>query len=550
MWWARGKDDDASSASSSNKKRTTSTPSKKSRLGVGRQKNSPASSSLVSRRRPLLGKKNKSTSLRGFGGQDEDNDDDDDYKEADFTTQTSASCIGVETNEENEDIAVEKTEVGEPQEMPADAAPPKTVISFQREIISREKVNRGQFDVASWPALSTKKNSRHGSAPVVGAPPNARTGRHRVKLAAGEDVKEAELSFQDTLFLLRSHEVVDEVSCIETEIKLLNSELEALREDRTHLEAMSLQIPEDPHNKAADWDKHRLLAGRRISQAQRQLLQMKRGNELTICLRNTMTVKALAESLGAKKSVLNDYSGDDRPQKVLHLSPQNCREGGAARTLQCISFLQQENEDPSLFFSHDHSKGNWLGRLPARLFRRMKDNGINPKEAAANLIFLASGPMEYYFAEFRSGEKWWGSPPSDEAFHTICSEWDICHVAFGPLTPLHGATADRKEHLSASWVLLGRDGRVAWKNVPTRLHFMLKNRLADEAAIEDVALGSGGSYFVRFLDGTIDYCLPAHIAVVCQELEQAGAALTSMSLHPNFPHDVVIRSTREHMKYS
>jgi hypothetical protein len=426
-------------------------------------------------------------------------------------------------------------------------SPRKTLLSFQLDLAAREKVNRGQFNVRQWPALAPKKKGtdKITSTPIVGAPPNAKTGRHRVKLATGEHVAESDISFQDALFLLKSHQVMDEATCIETEIKLLDSELDALREDRAHLEAMSLQIPEDPQNKAADWEKHRLLAGRRITQTQRKMLQAKRGTCLTIGMKNTTTAKALAETLGAKKAVLSDYTADDRPNKVLQLSNQNCRDGGAATSLQHICISQEETLDPSFFLCHDHGKGTWLGRLPSRLFRRMKDNGMDPNEAAANLIFLASGPMDYYFAEFRSGEVWWGSPPSDEAFQTLCSEWDVSRVAFGPVTSLlDGTRADPKEHFSTSWIVLSRDGRIAWKNIPTRLHFLLTSRLADEAALEEVALGSGGSYFVRFLDGTVDYCLPSHIGVVCQQLEQDGATLTGMSLHPNLPHDFVIRSAR------
>ena len=311
---------------------------------------------------------------------------------------------------------------------------------------------------------------------------------------------------------------------------------------------MSLQLPEDPQTKAADWEKHRLLAGRRITQAQRKILQESRGITLTICMKNSTTAKALAENLGAKRSVLNDYTSDDRPHKVLHLSPQNCRDGGAATTLQHISLSHQGNDESSFFFSHDHNKGSWFGRLPARLFRRMKDNGMDPKEAAANLVFLASGPLDYYYAEFRSGEVWWGSPPNDDTFQNLCQDWDVYRVAFGPVTSLIDGTGDQKEHVTTSWVILSRDGKVAWKNIPTRLHYLLKSRLANEAAVEEVALGSGDSYFVRFLDGTVDYCLPAHMGLVCQKLEQEGSALTSITLHPNLPYDFVIRSSRPQSK--
>lgn len=579
MWWAR-KDEDGGSSSnnsytnnsaSAKKKRTASTPSKKSRLGStnGRQKGAPASASLVSRRRPRLGKKKSTRNVDGgsAGGGEED---------VDITTVASSVGIEVALSGSDADHAAATPEhagftgvgvgsssrkKGQPQKPPV--SPKKTVVSFQRELISREKVNRGQFNVNQWPALaadtkkknhylenafgggsssSTKNNST--TTPVVGAPPNAKNGRHRVRLSGADDRKKDEMSYHDMLYLLKNQDIPDEGACLEMEIKHLNAELDALREDRAHLEAMSLQIPEDPQTKAADWEKHRLLAGRRITQAQRKVLQDSRGNELTICMKNNTTAKALAESLGAKRAVLSEYTADERPHKVLHLTPQNCRDGGAGTTLQHISLSHQGNDESSFFFSHDHNKGSWLGRLPARLFRRMKDNGMDPKEAAANLVFLASGPMEYYYAEFRSGEVWWGSPPNDDTFQNLCNDWDVYRVAFGPITSLIDGTGDQKEHLSPSWIILGRDGRVAWKNLPTRLHYMLKSRLANEAAVEEVALGSGDSYFVRFLDGTVDYCLPAHMGSVCQKLEQEGATLTSISLHPNLPYDFVIRSTR------
>lgn len=534
MWWGRKDDDTNSSASSSRKKRTASTPSKKSRLGSGRQKAS-ASASLNSRRRPLLGKKNRS--LRSEHEETDQEDPD----------ITAITATAVPTNEtEQSTVSPVPTEARKEVFQPP-PSPPKTLVSFHRELQVQEKVHRAQFNVTQWPALTKNNGSdprKNSTTPIVGAPPNAKTGRHRVKLAGGEDLSEAQLSFQDMVFLLKNHQVVDEATCIETEIKLLNSELDALKEDRAHLEAMSLQLPEDPTKKPSDWEKQRLLAGRRITQAQRKLLQAKRGTSLTISMKNGTIAKALAESLGAKKMELNDYTADDRPHKVLHLSTQNCRDGGAGTTVQNVCLSREDNEEPSFFVSHDHGKGSCVGRLPARLFRRMKDNGMDPNDAASNLVFLASGPMDYYFAEFRSGEVWWGSPPSDESYQTLCNEWDVYRVAFGPVSHLFNGTSDSKEHVSTSWIILSRDGRVAWKNIPTSLHYLLASRLADEAAVEEVSLGSGGSYFVRFLDGTVDYCLPAHMGSVCQKLEQDGASLTGVSLHPDLPHDFVVRSAR------
>jgi hypothetical protein len=65
--------------------------------------------------------------------------------------------------------------------------------------------------------------------------------------------------------------------------------------------------------------------------------------------------------------------------------------------------------------------------------------------------------------------------------------------------------------------------------------------MADEAAPVEVALGSGNSYFIRFLDGSFDYCLPASAAEECRKLEEKGATITSVSLHPELSQDFVIR---------
>jgi hypothetical protein len=546
MWWARKeeteKTEKTEASTASLRKRTQSTPSKKSRLGSGRKS---VGASLTSKRRPRLGKQFKSA--RNVA-EEEDN--------VNFSSSGIEISLAHTKTHTTAHTTPSNTTKKPQQKYQPPVSPKKTVVSFQQDLISREKMNQAHFNVQQWPALGGQAQ-RQGvdiaSPPVVGSPPNAKTGRHRVALTAEQSTHQnnnaaSDLSYEDMLFLLKSHDVLDESTCIEMEIKQLNVELEALQEDRTHLEAMSLQLPENPQTKALDWEKHGLLAGRRITQAQRKLLQEKRGNHLTIGMNNQTTAKALAESLGAKRAVLSDYTADERPNKVLFLSPSNCREGGAGTTLHHISLSHQGNDESSFFFSHDHSKGSWLGRLPARLFRRMKDNGMDPKEAAGSLVFLAGGPMDYYFAEFRSGEVWWGSPPSDDSFQALCNEWDVYRVAFGPVTLMADGMIGQKEHLAMSWIILGRDGRVAWKNIPTRLHYLLQSRVTNESAIEEVALGSGDSYFIRFLDGTVDYCLPAHIGNACLKLEKEGATVTSISLHPNLPHDFVIRSARKALK--
>ena len=90
---------------------------------------------------------------------------------------------------------------------------------------------------------------------------------------------------------------------------------------------------------------------------------------------------------------------------------------------------------------------------------------------------------------------------------------------------------------------MGRDGRAAWKNIPSRLHQTLESRLANSAAPAEIALGTGDSYYVRFLDGTVDYCLPAELAVVCERIQKSGAVITDMALNPEVSHEFMVRHT-------
>mmetsp|Transcript_19478 Transcript_19478/g.53595 ORF Transcript_19478/g.53595 Transcript_19478/m.53595 type:complete len:189 (-) Transcript_19478:268-834(-) len=186
----------------------------------------------------------------------------------------------------------------------------------------------------------------------------------------------------------------------------------------------------------------------------------------------------------------------------------------------------------------------------------MQDSGRNPRQSSSELTFLAVGPMDYYYAEFRSGEAWWGSSTDDRAFQTICNEWDVHRVVFGPawaMDDFDSATTTTSSSSSADkttahaqivpWIIVSRDGRAAWRNIPARLEALLNRRMANQAGIAEVSLGSGDAYFCRFLDGTIDYCLPAQQAAVAHELELRGLTITNIALHPELSNGFVIRST-------
>jgi hypothetical protein len=502
-----------------------------------------------------------------------------------------------------------------------------SVISFNDELVARQKVVRTQFNVTQWPILgpppptttagghpmsrgqqqqqqhaqSSSSSHNHLMRPALTAPllpsqdPQRGGPRHRVQFtqqqqplvvaallgggggggggvgtssaaAASAEKQTSQLSFEDALFLLSNHEIVDEATCVQEELTRLNSEIDALKEDKNVLERRSLQIPASSSptsmmtgggggggvsnnsmnnnhgNVTADWEIHHLLLGNRLTAAQRSQLQEHRGLTLTAHLHNPKAAEALASRCGAKGSIVQQCIQVDSAA-IIELSPETCRDGGAATTIQHVALMnkQEHGSETAFFVSRDNGKGYYWGLLPDRLFRRLRSNGMDPKRAALDLVYLATGPLDYYFAEFRSGETWWGSAVDDRAFHTICSEWDVYRVVFGTALTLEDAEGQR--HATASWIILGRDGRAAWKNLPARLDLKLQTRMADEAAVAEVALGSGDSYFVRFLDGTVDYCLPSTMAYVCQQLEKQGSTITSVSIHPELSHDFIIRSS-------
>jgi len=444
------------------------------------------------------------------------------------------------------------------------------MISFREQMNRRRKVYRGQFSVAANnanyysgdPTASGEGELEGDDDPSVGF----RVGRHRVPIFGA---KKSRPLFDDALFLLRSHEVRDELSCVREELTRMNAEISALETDRGRLERKALHVADDDgadggmRQDGADagassnqWDTHRLLSSptERLSKQQRSALQERRGLALSISLHNQQAREVFLARCGSIASVIRaeqqrarnakKSAADNNSDAVICLRPENCRDGGAAATMQHVALIKgatSGSEASAFFISKDKGKSYCWGHLPDRLFRRMKSSGYDPKHHVTDIVYLSTGPMGCYYAQFRSGECWWGSIADDREFDAICGDrdWDIHRVVFGggcAVTDAHG-----HKHATTSWIILGRDGRACWKNLPARLHNKLESRMASEAAPAEVALGSGGSYFIRFLDGSTDYCLPARTAQVCRDLEKDGKAITSVSLSPELSRDFIIR---------
>lgn len=318
-----------------------------------------------------------------------------------------------------------------------------------------------------------------------------------------------------------------------------------------------------------DWDVYTLLredANKQnlLQPAERAAYQRLRGNSMTVNLNNPRTQEMFVQKCGGKLHHIQRtrlFKDDD---SIITLTPNNCRPQGAATTLQQVNLMAMDgyptthsttlnNSNNGFFVSRDAGKSASWGRIPNKLFRRMKEEGERQTTGTiGDLCYLSTGPQGCYYAEFQSGECWWGSAVEDPEFHQILLSWDVYRVAFGPIESLvvEEDTDDRGRResngrmiASNSWIILSRDGRAAWKNLPSRLSNRLQDRLADRAAPVEVSLGPGDSYFVRFLDGSVDYCLPAKVARVCERIEKRGGSITNLCLHPNISHDFVIRHT-------
>lgn len=401
--------------------------------------------------------------------------------------------------------------------------------SLQMHLAQRKKVSRIQLNTTDWPLIEQQTKS------------NAGRQQHRVSLNG--NTTNAQDQPDDVVSFLKNYSITDETVSVQDEINKLEREIKAMEQDRKEIERSSLQItPQPPADESAEWDTDRLLTKKDIPNNQRSKLQALRGVNLTLHLHSPKLSEAMASKCGSKTSFVQFISSitKSEPDAFVRIRPENCRDGGAALTIQSIALWKPSNGDLSFFISRDNGKAYHQGHLPDRLFRRMKNSGLDPKAHANNIAYLSTGPLGCYYAEFRSGECWWGSAVEDTDFRSICESWDVHRVAFGSVSSIEDSSG--LKHFISSWIVVGRDGRLAWKNVPSRLHNLLYRRMGNEAAVGEIALGNGNTYFVRFLDGSMDYCLPASLSRVVHELEASGDELTSIYMNPELAQDFVVRS--------
>eukprot|EP00550_Attheya_septentrionalis_P012913 CAMPEP_0198301738 /NCGR_PEP_ID=MMETSP1449-20131203/52752_1 /TAXON_ID=420275 /ORGANISM="Attheya septentrionalis, Strain CCMP2084" /LENGTH=685 /DNA_ID=CAMNT_0044003889 /DNA_START=167 /DNA_END=2227 /DNA_ORIENTATION=- len=371
--------------------------------------------------------------------------------------------------------------------------------------------------------------------------------------------------------MLESHLPETEIQAIQSELQKFDAEIEALDRDHMMLEDQlfngqhfSLEHENSALNQDVSqaWSADSLLdiseyangngtglvlpqssiLQLELSKDQRRYLQSKRGLYLTLQIENDVAHGAISQACG----FCADKRSPEPYNMLTSITPSRCSDGGAGELVKHVAILAPSENDQrggsgGFFLCRDDGSSLYKGSLPSRLQRRLKREGKNKMD---DIAYLATGPGGSYYAELETGECWWGITgyPEDDDFHRVMNDFDIHRVTFGAV--MSGVGDDGEPFSLPSWVVIGRDGQVAWKNVPMQLHQRLLQgqQHAAAPAPAEVSLGTVGSYFIRFLDGSGDYCLPAIVADTCESIEKGGGTITNIAMHGD-SRDFIIRHT-------
>mmetsp|Transcript_762 Transcript_762/g.1740 ORF Transcript_762/g.1740 Transcript_762/m.1740 type:complete len:614 (+) Transcript_762:69-1910(+) len=439
------------------------------------------------------------------------------------------------------------------------------VISLKEQIWQRQRVYKSRFSTA----VSLSSDDK----PYAMDTKNWRPKGHRVPLLG---IASADTAYADALQLLKNAPAVDERTAVQQELSMLETEISSLERDRIWLEqsingrsnAGRDSSGLNKENDIRTWDTHQLLKDDAIkkqplSLLKRNTLQKQRGNSLTIHLSNDRTHDRFVHNVCGKQHSARITSICKNDSSITTILPSiNRSTESAATNLQHVGLLPTTDaamHDHGIYFSRDVGQSQIIGKLSDRLDRRLRgqegEGSAAQRLEVGNLMYLSTGSLGCYFAKFQSEECWWGSAVEDADFEYIMRSWDVYRVAFGPIETIavkhseqqpsskNNSSNNYKALPTNSWIILSHDGGAVWKNLPSRLSNTLESRSPNSAAPAEVSLGPGDSYFVRFLDGSIDYSLPSKIARTCERIEERGGKITYVCLHPDISHDFIIRHT-------
>ena len=199
-----------------------------------------------------------------------------------------------------------------------------------------------------------------------------------------------------------------------------------------------------------------------------------------------------------------------------------------------LAIMTDDDASPTFFMSKDDGRFYCDGTLPSRLLKRLEEeqeHELNTNNLIPSIRYLSLGPNDSYFVELISGRCFWGIGRYDEEFDNAVDEMDVHRVAFGSF------------EMDSSWIVISKEGQISWRNIPPRLHRLLQQRQKNQAAASEISLGAEGTYFIKFLDGEIDYCLSCFADEMARGILSQGADITNIILNPDVPNAFIIRHT-------
>ena len=375
-----------------------------------------------------------------------------------------------------------------------------TLVSSPKED-DEKLMNDDNFDRALAPQIlpaSEGKTERFGHTTDVHFkrmstqyhPLCGRKGLHRVPTSANQPMEE---HFKNKLAILKSYVSTDEMETAGKELVNLWNEMKAIENDREIAKQKKIQnLPhtEDAKTQCAlpvcnkSWDINSYLdvvrtgtgnqkaSNHILGKDQRRRLQQSRGAFVHAGFRKKDDLKEFATKCGGNPNSC-------QPHKSL----QNCKAAlfgielisSTANTVRHLGIVNGEN-GPSFFVSKDDGRFH-CGVIDARLDERLKmiksssESSSFPQGA---IRYLSCGPNKSYFAELVSGRTLWSIGYHDDKFKTIVDECNVHRVAFGS-----------SEH-DSSWIVITKDGRVAWRNIPCRLHQLLQRRSTNQVSFRNI----------------------------------------------------------------
>jgi len=348
---------------------------------------------------------------------------------------------------------------------------------------------------------------------------------HRIKTFL--DNTTDQISATEELDILRAHSLQTEKQACKDEIEKYNNELSALSSESKWIYNMIMTTSNEASPVAEDGNLVIRDDDVPSDPQRKEIYQRMRGFYFRFKMGSDST------SVTIRKAIQSSCS-EEETKYALNAKEAFLSRCGAKEISKNISFVSLVGPS-SFFIRRDNLKWYVHGTLPDNVKLKIK-NG--KPSSCATLTYLSVGPAFYvknkngttdekafYYIEWSTGECCWVN--FDPAFHDSITKMDVHRVAFGN---------------DKSWIILGKDGRCTWRGISPRLERILKERKRNMPAACEVSLGQEGSYFVKFLDGEIDYFLPAVFANECEKLEGNGMTVCNISLRVDCD-DFIIRHT-------